>query len=98
MEVLKFSNMNINKEPLVIPVLLAGGSGSRLWPLSRKCFPKQYLNISDFASLETTTRLRRILYILCDDYEKTLSESGSLTYNVDPQIEQNLGQNQYLHY
>lgn len=42
--------MNINKEPLVIPVLLAGGSGSRLWPLSRECFPKQYLNISNIDS------------------------------------------------
>tara|TARA_Y100000592_G_scaffold101191_1_gene186643 strand:+ start:7798 stop:17529 length:9732 start_codon:yes stop_codon:yes gene_type:complete len=59
-------------------------------------FSKQDLNFSDFASLETTTRLRRILYILCDDYEKTASESGSLTYDVDPQIEQNLGQENIL--
>ena len=59
-------------------------------------FSKEDLNISDFASLETTIRLRRILYILCDDYEKTLSESGSLTYDVDPQIEQNLGQENIL--
>ncbi len=42
--------MNINKESVVLPVILAGGSGSRLWPLSRKCFPKQYLNISNINS------------------------------------------------
>ena len=29
---------------LVIPVLLAGGSGKRLWPLSRKLYPKQFSN------------------------------------------------------
>ena len=29
----------------IFPVILSGGKGSRLWPLSRECFPKQYLNI-----------------------------------------------------
>ena len=28
----------------VIPAILCGGSGTRLWPLSRKSFPKQYLS------------------------------------------------------
>ncbi|WP_417447320.1 sugar phosphate nucleotidyltransferase, partial [Kangiella sp.] len=27
------------------PVILAGGSGSRLWPLSRQAFPKQFLEL-----------------------------------------------------
>ena len=31
----------------IIPVILAGGSGSRLWPLSRRSFPKQFLNLLD---------------------------------------------------
>ena len=30
---------------LIIPVILCGGSGSRLWPLSRQSFPKQFLNL-----------------------------------------------------
>ena len=29
----------------VLPVILAGGSGSRLWPLSRDLYPKQFLNL-----------------------------------------------------
>ena len=35
----------------VIPVILCGGSGTRLWPLSRKGFPKQFLVLSGKTSL-----------------------------------------------
>jgi mannose-1-phosphate guanylyltransferase/mannose-6-phosphate isomerase len=31
---------------LVLPVILCGGSGTRLWPLSRSGFPKQFLVLS----------------------------------------------------
>jgi mannose-1-phosphate guanylyltransferase/mannose-6-phosphate isomerase len=31
---------------LVVPVILCGGSGTRLWPLSRSSFPKQFLVLS----------------------------------------------------
>ena len=30
-----------------IPVILAGGSGTRLWPLSRSMYPKQFLNLGN---------------------------------------------------
>ncbi len=33
--------MSNNKK--ILPVILCGGTGSRLWPLSRESFPKQYL-------------------------------------------------------
>ena len=29
-----------------MPVILCGGSGTRLWPISRESFPKQYLTIN----------------------------------------------------
>ena len=32
---------------MLIPVLLAGGVGSRLWPMSRELFPKQCINLVD---------------------------------------------------
>lgn len=43
----------------VVPVVLAGGSGTRLWPLSRKQFPKQFHKLVGDASLlqDTLTRL-----------------------------------------
>ena len=36
---------------LVQPVIMAGGSGTRLWPLSRSGYPKQFLVLSGQASL-----------------------------------------------
>ena len=27
----------------IVPVILSGGSGTRLWPLSREAYPKQFL-------------------------------------------------------
>lgn len=35
----------------IIPILLAGGSGTRLWPLSRKSFPKQFAKLLGEGSL-----------------------------------------------
>ena len=37
------------------PVILAGGTGSRLWPLSREMYPKQLLSLTDQTSLLQTT-------------------------------------------
>jgi len=35
----------------IVPVLLCGGSGTRLWPLSRKSFPKQFAALTGDGSL-----------------------------------------------
>jgi mannose-1-phosphate guanylyltransferase/mannose-6-phosphate isomerase len=37
--------------PLIHPILLCGGSGTRLWPLSRKGFPKQFTALMGEESL-----------------------------------------------
>ena len=44
----------------LIPIILCGGTGSRLWPLSRQSFPKQYLSLisNDNNSLLQKTVLR----------------------------------------
>lgn len=39
------------------PVILSGGSGTRLWPLSRNSYPKQFLNlVSDNSLLQDTAQ------------------------------------------
>ena len=47
---------------MIIPVILCGGAGTRLWPLSRKSFPKQFLpiNTNDEKTLLQTTFERLI--------------------------------------
>lgn len=49
----------------VINVVLTGGVGSRLWPLSRKEMPKQYIDLFEGKSLFQQTVLRN--KELCDD-------------------------------
>ena len=42
----------------IVPVVLAGGQGTRLWPLSRKSYPKQFLKLVSKRSLFQETLLR----------------------------------------
>ena len=44
----------------VYPVLLAGGSGTRLWPLSRKSYPKQFSSLIGDKTLFQSTAQRLI--------------------------------------
>lgn len=49
----------------VTPVIIAGGSGSRLWPLSRSLQPKQFLSLfGDSTMLQAT--LQRLQQVDCD--------------------------------
>ncbi len=43
---------------MIVPVILAGGSGTRLWPLSRKSYPKQMINFTNEHSMLQDTILR----------------------------------------
>lgn len=42
----------------VVPIILAGGSGTRLWPLSRSGFPKQFLALGENDTLFQKACLR----------------------------------------
>ena len=47
---------------MLIPVILSGGSGTRLWPLSRKNLPKQFLPLAGDSTLfqQTVTRAQAL--------------------------------------
>jgi len=57
---------------MIVPVILSGGSGTRLWPLSRKNYPKQFLSLVNEATLFQDTIMRLPSYassplIVCNE-------------------------------
>lgn len=80
----------------IFPIILAGGSGTRLWPLSRKNFPKQFLKLKGESSLLQQTLQRAMLlpydeilvvsndahYFLCQ--EQLQSFDTPVTYLLEP--------------
>ncbi|MBN34328.1 MAG: mannose-1-phosphate guanylyltransferase/mannose-6-phosphate isomerase [Rhodospirillaceae bacterium] len=50
--------MSSSGQPPIVPVILSGGSGTRLWPLSRSLRPKQFLNLVGDRSLLQQTAER----------------------------------------
>ncbi|RKF17795.1 mannose-1-phosphate guanylyltransferase/mannose-6-phosphate isomerase [Alginatibacterium sediminis] len=61
---------------MILPVIMAGGSGSRLWPLSRQQFPKQFLTLdgSDSMLQSTVQRLSGIEHlaplVICNEVHR----------------------------
>ena len=47
---------------MLLPVIMAGGSGSRLWPLSRSLYPKQFISLTSKKTMlqETIARLENL--------------------------------------
>src|SRR5690349_24322391 len=45
-------------EKSMVPVILSGGSGTRLWPLSRESYPKQFLPLAGTDTMLQATWLR----------------------------------------
>ena len=62
----------------ILPVVLAGGSGTRLWPLSRGRYPKHFLSLTSDRSMlqETLLRVARLKalppYIVCNEEHRFL--------------------------
>ena len=80
----------------IFPIVMAGGSGTRLWPLSRKNFPKQFLKLQGERSLLQQTMSRVNLlphqqtiivsnqdhYFLCQEQLGSLNEK--INYLLEP--------------
>ena len=82
-----FKNKNI------LPVILSGGKGTRLWPLSRSSLPKQYLNLdkdSENSLLQDTfLRLKGLKnlinpFIICNEEQRFIVAEQFRAINVEP--------------
>ncbi|WP_407704852.1 mannose-1-phosphate guanylyltransferase/mannose-6-phosphate isomerase [Aeromonas veronii] len=77
----------------LIPVIMAGGSGSRLWPLSRELYPKQFLQLDGEVTMlqATVNRLNKLacaqpLVICNEDHRFLVAEQlrhlNKLAHNI----------------
>ena len=83
-----------NSNSKILPVILSGGRGTRLWPLSRSSYPKQYLSMSkknNFTFLqETVLRLHGIKNIqkplvVCNEEQRFVVAEQMRSINVIPE-------------
>ena len=84
---------NLNQGNIIIPVILCGGTGSRLWPLSRRSFPKQFLSLdnNDKKTLLQKTQ-SRILgvkdltnpILVCNSEHRFIVAEQLREINIDP--------------
>jgi mannose-1-phosphate guanylyltransferase len=74
---------------MIIPVILAGGAGSRLWPLSRQLNPKQFLPLTDDRTMlqATLSRLKgldvEVPLVVCNDEHRFLVAEQLRAIGVD---------------
>ena len=77
-------------------VILCGGSGTRLWPLSRKKIPKQFLSLTNDKTMlqNTICRLKELSNITIDKYILICNKEHY--FLVESQIEQLKLEKEYL--
>jgi mannose-1-phosphate guanylyltransferase/mannose-6-phosphate isomerase len=75
---------------MVTPVLLSGGVGSRLWPVSREAYPKQFLALASElsmlqATLERTSGMDCTApLVVCNDEHRFMVAEQLRQLNVEP--------------
>ena len=76
---------------MIIPVILAGGSGTRLWPLSRTLYPKQLIDIYNENTMlqNTVLRLEGIEMldspiIVCNEEHRFMTAEQLREIKIDP--------------
>ena len=77
---------------IIHPVVLCGGSGTRLWPLSRQSFPKQFVPLVGNKSLLQLTLERvaglgpQVVTVSAEEHRFMVSESLDLAKVQGPLI------------
>ncbi len=85
--------------PNILPIVLCGGSGTRLWPLSRKSLPKQFVPLIGDKSLLTLTleRLKplssHMLLVGSEDHRFLLKEAMNQTQIAGDLLLEDKGRN-----
>ena len=74
--------------PIMKCIILAGGTGDSLWPLSRKNYPKQFMNIHEGRSLLQETVVRNMAF--CDEFIITTNENYAEIINSQMEVFQGL--------
>ena len=76
---------------MIIPVILAGGSGTRLWPLSRELYPKQMLELVGDNTMLQDTVLRLRAYpgvaapiVICNENHRFMAAEQLRAIGVAP--------------
>jgi mannose-1-phosphate guanylyltransferase / mannose-6-phosphate isomerase len=76
---------------MIIPVILSGGAGTRLWPLSRELYPKQLLPLAGEQTMlqETVTRLQGLEalgapLVVCNENHRFLVAAQLSAIGVKP--------------
>jgi mannose-1-phosphate guanylyltransferase len=76
---------------MIIPVILSGGSGTRLWPLSRKLYPKQFLDLTGSQKTVFQNTLLRLPkhfsdpVIVCNEEHRFLAAEQLREININPE-------------
>lgn len=77
---------------MIIPVIMAGGSGTRLWPLSRTAFPKQFIALTSTLTMlqETAARINGLSasepMVICNEEHRFLVAEQMRQQNLHPSI------------
>ena len=76
----------------IVPIILCGGSGTRLWPLSRESYPKQFLSITNENNLssfqKTILRIKPLKNIqkpilVCNEEHRFILSEQMRELNID---------------
>jgi len=73
---------NNNEQKIMVPVILSGGSGTRLWPVSRRAHPKPFMKLVDGESLAEKT-FRRALGVAANAPVLTVTSRDYYFYTRD---------------